>query len=219
MYTYKYPRPAVTTDAVVWGLGSGKDDIEVLLIKRKNHPFQGHYALPGGFLDEGESAEECVVRELAEETGLTGITLVQMRTFSQPGRDPRGHTVSVVFFSMIDKAKYSIEAGDDAAQVEWVSLLQIHRDKEKYLGQPEAGMVNESDAQGRPEAKLLAFDHYDIIAYSALFVYRHLFLGCGFQHPESMLYPFSALLEAVDKNLIKAVCTEFRQDYAKFIGK
>ena len=209
MYTYKYPRPAVTTDAVVWGFDSYSGHAQVLLIRRKNPPFQGHYALPGGFLDENESAEDCVVRELAEETGLTDVPLVQMRTFSQPGRDPRGHTVSVVFFSMIDLRKYSPMAGDDAAHVEWVKLMDILRDR-----------VNNTEGQSdSKQPKLLAFDHYDIIAYSALFVLRNISSGSGFAHEESQLYPFKDLLEKIDISLLKRTCLEFKNDYAKFVGR
>ena len=209
MYTYKYPRPAVTTDAVVWGFYPDSGQAHILLIRRKNPPFQGHYALPGGFLDENESAEECVARELAEETGLTDVPLIQMRTFSQPGRDPRGHTVSVVFLSMIDMTKHSIEAGDDAAQAQWVSLTSIYRDNANL----------HSDRHGQKETNLLAFDHYDIIAYSALFILRNITQGCSFMREESALYPFRNLLGRIDINQLEKTCLELTDAYAKFLGK
>jgi len=92
-FTYQYPRPAVTVDAVVFS----KDETywQVLLIQRKNEPFQDHWALPGGFLDENEDPDHAVLRELKEETTLTDIALQPYSFWGRPGRDPRGHTVSL----------------------------------------------------------------------------------------------------------------------------
>ncbi len=215
MYTYKYPRPAVTTDAVVWGLDVDSGQVDVLLIRRKNPPFQGHYALPGGFLDENESAEDCVVRELAEETGLTDVPKVQMRTFSQPGRDPRGHTVSVVFFSMIDRAKYNARAGDDAGRVEWVSLSDIARKGIDMIGLQDADSGAEV-AEENHGSILLAFDHYQIIAYSALFVYRSVFMGCDFSVSESPFYPFASVLDGFDLARLEKICKGFSHEFHRF---
>jgi 8-oxo-dGTP diphosphatase len=90
----------------------------VLLVRRKNPPFQGHYALPGGFVDIGETVEDACRRELMEETGLRAGSLRLVGVYSDPKRDPRGHTCSVVFLAVVRRAKAS--AGDDAAAVEWV---------------------------------------------------------------------------------------------------
>jgi 8-oxo-dGTP diphosphatase len=90
----------------------------VLLVRRKNPPFQGHYALPGGFVDIGETVEDACRRELTEETGVKAGRLRLVGVYSDPRRDPRGHTCSVVFLTVVRRAKAS--AGDDAAGVAWV---------------------------------------------------------------------------------------------------
>jgi len=118
-FSYKYPRPALTVDAVVFRKGTRKT--EVLLIQRKNPPFQGGWALPGGFVDMNETLETAVHRELLEETGLKNIHLIQLHAFSTPGRDPRGHTISVVFWGILKNDQIAI-AGDDAQEAEWFDL-------------------------------------------------------------------------------------------------
>lgn len=90
----------------------------VLLIRRGNPPFKGHYALPGGFVDVGETVENACRRELAEETSVVARELVPVGTYSDPARDPRGHSVSVVFATVLARARP--KAGDDAAEAVWV---------------------------------------------------------------------------------------------------
>ena len=122
-YTYEYPRPALTVDAVVFR--QNNEQWEVLLIQRKHYPFEGHWALPGGFVDLNETVEHAVVRELEEETHLKLNQLQQMHTFSQPGRDPRGHTVSVTFFGTVDFSRSEVSGGDDAADARWFQMDQL----------------------------------------------------------------------------------------------
>ena len=121
-YTYKYPRPALTVDAVVFRKNARK--MEVLLIQRKNPPFQGGWALPGGFVDMDETLETAVHRELFEETGLKNIVLKQMHAFSTLGRDPRGHNISVVFWGILENDQ-TAKAGDDAQHAEWFDLKNL----------------------------------------------------------------------------------------------
>ena len=116
-HTYDYPRPAVTTDAVLFSKHSG--GWEVLLIQRKHDPYQDHWALPGGFLDESEDPDAGVARELEEETSLTGIDLRQLGFWGRPGRDPRGHTVSLVYWAIVDGNRLNPAAADDAKAVAW----------------------------------------------------------------------------------------------------
>ena len=92
-YTYEYPRPAVTVDIVI---ATREESPRVLLIRRKNEPFAGCWALPGGFVEMDETLESAARRELHEETGVKTKALVQLGTFGDPGRDPRGRTISVV---------------------------------------------------------------------------------------------------------------------------
>lgn len=122
-YTYDYPRPALTVDAVVFRKKEGAK--EVLLIRRKFYPFEGMWALPGGFVDTDETVEQAVVRELEEETGLKDVPLEQMHVFSAIGRDPRGRTVSVTFTGVTERENSTLCPGDDAADACWFSLDKI----------------------------------------------------------------------------------------------
>lgn len=123
MYTYHYPRPALTADCVLFSFKGNYG--YVLLIERKNPPYAGHWAFPGGFVEEGESAEEAARRELREETGLYVDTLSQFHTFSRPGRDPRGWTVSVAFVAVVDCELLLPIGGDDASNAQWFSLDKV----------------------------------------------------------------------------------------------
>ena len=100
--------PLLAVDSVIFFEGG------VVLIRRLNPPFQGCYALPGGFVEVGESTEEAVVREAREETGLEVTGLLQFHTYSDPGRDARLHTASTVFIGRADGVP---QAGDDAGEV------------------------------------------------------------------------------------------------------
>lgn len=91
----------------------------VLLVRRKHAPFKGHYALPGGFVEIGETVEDACRRELLEETGVKAGRLRLVGVYSDPKRDPRGHTCSVVFLAKVAHAQPT--AGDDAAAAEWVA--------------------------------------------------------------------------------------------------
>jgi 8-oxo-dGTP diphosphatase len=138
-----YPHPALTADVVLLGTGNG--DMQVLLVQRAKPPFRGAWALPGGFVEVGESPEDAAHRELREETHIRGIRLEQLRVFGDPGRDPRGHVVSVVFRGLLtgdwspDRPPRPVEAGSDAAQARWWSIDRLPP---------------------------LAFDHADILAYA-----------------------------------------------------
>lgn len=122
-YSYDYPRPALTVDAVVFRKMAGR--LEVLLIKRKHSPFKGMWALPGGFIDMEETVEDAVVRELEEETHLRVESLQQLHTFSAPDRDPRGRTISVTFFGVVEPAQSQVSGGDDASDAKWFPVNQL----------------------------------------------------------------------------------------------
>lgn len=132
-YTYKYPRPAVTTDCVVF---TQEEEPKVLLIQRGNEPYKGCWAFPGGFMNMEETAEECAVRELKEETGLTVNQIQQIGAYSKVDRDPRGRTVSIAYLAIVD-APTAVSGMDDAAKAAWFPLSSL------------------------PD---LAFDHQDIMA-------------------------------------------------------
>ncbi len=130
-YTYAYPRPAVTTDAIILK----KETAEILLIRRAKDPFKDRWALPGGFIEMDEVLEIACKRELKEETGLTVEKLEQFRVYDAVDRDPRGRTLSVIFYGFVEKDA-KVKGGDDAAEAAWFRMEHL------------------------PE---LAFDHADII--------------------------------------------------------
>ena len=117
-YTYDYPRPAVTTDCVIFGY-DGKE-LKVLLIERGIEPFKGCWAFPGGFLNMDEDALAGARRELKEETGLEDAFIEQFHTFSEPGRDPRGRVITIAHYALVKIQE--VEGGDDAAQARWFPI-------------------------------------------------------------------------------------------------
>jgi 8-oxo-dGTP diphosphatase len=113
---------SVTVDIVIFTLR--ESDLQVLLVKRKNPPFQGRWAIPGGFVEVDESLENAALRELHEETGVEGMHIEQLYTFGNPGRDPRGRTVTVAYFALVP-APLAVQAGDDAAEAQWKSVYHL----------------------------------------------------------------------------------------------
>jgi 8-oxo-dGTP diphosphatase len=134
MYSYKYPRPAITVDAIVDAKIKGIH--HVLLIQRGLEPFKGKWALPGGFVEMDELLETACKRELKEETGLEVKTMTQFKAFDSIERDPRHRTISIVFYVVIPDRK-EVKGTDDASRAEWFPVDEL------------------------PE---LAFDHKDILA-------------------------------------------------------
>lgn len=138
MYTYDYPRPALTVDVVAFTF---KDNcLQVLLIRRAVEPFRGSWALPGGFVNIDEDLEAAARRELEEETGLQETYLEQLYTYGDPDRDPRGRVVTVAHYALIPAdTTVRTASGSDAAEAQWFPLDDTHK---------------------------LAFDHEKIITYA-----------------------------------------------------
>ena len=114
-YTYKYPRPAVTADMIVL---ADKSEPKILLIQRRDEPFKGCWAFPGGFMDMDETTEQCAIRELKEETGLEVGEVKQVGAYSSVDRDPRGRTITVAYVAHIPQA-LPVMGLDDAAEAKW----------------------------------------------------------------------------------------------------
>jgi 8-oxo-dGTP diphosphatase len=139
---YEFPRPAVTADIVIV---THDPEPQVLLIQRKEDPFAGYWALPGGFLNQEESLAAAASRELLEETGVSGVELEQLAAFADPGRDPRGWTVTVAFLARVDRSAVKPKAGDDAAAVKWHPLdkppKKLAFDHDKILARARARLA------------------------------------------------------------------------------
>jgi len=134
-------KPSVTVDIVL--LARQAAHTQVLLVQRRKPPFAGRWALPGGFVDPYEPLEAAARRELQEETGLEVAHLDQVHAFGDPGRDPRGWTISIAFLAILEPAATDAlhpRAGSDAANVGWFDLDDLPP---------------------------LAFDHDEIVAYAA----------------------------------------------------
>jgi 8-oxo-dGTP diphosphatase len=117
-----YPRPMLTVDVVV--LAATETSRSVLLIQRGNPPFRGSWALPGGFVEQGEQVLEAAPRELVEETGLRVGELRLLGVYDMPGRDPRGWTVSVVYLASVP-SEAAVAGADDASDARWFAVNRL----------------------------------------------------------------------------------------------
>jgi len=132
-----YPRPSVTVDVIIFTLN--EDDLQVLLIQRGHPPFEGMWAIPGGFVGIDESIEGAAMRELEEETGVCDVYLEQLYTFGDLNRDPRGRVITVTYLALVPADAVQPHAGHDAADARWWSVYDLPP---------------------------LAFDHADILTYA-----------------------------------------------------
>ncbi len=125
-YCYEHPRPAVTVDIILFAFWD--DALRVLLIQRKQGPYAGCWALPGGFVRLEESLEEAALRELEEETGVKDVYLEQLYTFGDPDRDPRGRVITVAYFALLsadELARSHVRGGDDARDARWWNVYDL----------------------------------------------------------------------------------------------
>jgi 8-oxo-dGTP diphosphatase len=119
-HKYDYPRAALTVDCVVFGLD--EQELKVMLIQRGLPPFEGKWALPGGFVRLEETLDEAARRELEEETGLSKIFLEQLYTFSGVDRDPRERVVSVAYYALVNLRDHQVHAATDARDAGWFGV-------------------------------------------------------------------------------------------------
>jgi len=122
-HTYEFPRAALTVDCVVFGMDD--EDLKVLLIERGLPPFEGEWALPGGFVHVDETTDEAARRELREETGLDKVFLEQLYTFSAIGRDPRERVISVAHYALVNLIDHRVQAATDAREAAWFAVDDI----------------------------------------------------------------------------------------------
>ncbi len=128
-----FERPSVTVDMLIFAVDPEGAEAELLLIKRKNHPCIGQWAIPGGFVNSDESLEEAAARELLEETGVKDICMEQLFTWGNVKRDPRTRVISVSYMAAVPKNQLILEAGDDAGEARWFQV------RKKKLSDRESG--------------------------------------------------------------------------------
>ena len=188
-----YERPSVTADVAAFMISTEEQTIgrknpdnklRLLLIKRGGHPFKDMWALPGGFLQKGETVEECALREIHEETNVIPSALMPVGTFSKPERDPRGWIISNAYVSIITEESVKQVGMDDASDAQWFSVNFDRSENGLYYLTLEydgimlgAVLAEEKTSFGRTEFIIrenggLAFDHAAIIA-RALTVLRN----------------------------------------------
>lgn len=141
-----YERPSLTVDMVLFTLDDEEENdikkvpekkLKVLLIRRKDHPFIGCYAIPGGFVDIKEDIESAVYRELKEETNIDNVYLEQLYTWGEVDRDPRMRVVSTSYMALVNKEDINPKAGDDAEEVEWFDISK------KIINSQESKIISE----------------------------------------------------------------------------
>lgn len=234
-----YPRPSLTVDNVIFTVTEGEEDnyrklpekeLRVLLVKRGGHPCLGKWALPGGFVEPDENTKEAAERELMEETGLEHIYLEELRTFSDPGRDPRTWIVSCAYMALADYSSVHVTAGDDAASAAWFRLTyrltdqqSVREEKRVVIEQRyELKLVYESVCLtaeiGRTVTKTLSgsFTEYSIIKND----------GLAFDHAKILAYAMERLRKQVKNtdialNLLPELftMTELQQVYEVILDK
>lgn len=146
MYQYEYPHPAVTTDIVIFTIRDNQ--LKLLLIMRGGEPYKGQWALPGGFIQLDEDLESGARRELAEETGVSGVFLEQLYTFGAVGRDPRERVITVSYYALIPSTEVVLQAATDAEAVGWFSMDELPElafDHQKIVGMAHERLVAKLD--------------------------------------------------------------------------
>lgn len=163
-----YETPSLTVDSVMFAFDKEENDLKVLLIKRKANPFKNKWALPGGFVNKGESTDETCLRETEEETGLKlpKENIEQLYTLSTPNRDPRTWVVTVAYLTFLPEVPQLV-AGDDALEAQWFSVkINKSSDKINLINKKETIRLNTDGTYYDEDYSdsRLAFDHNEIIA-------------------------------------------------------
>jgi len=186
----EYEKPSVTADILVFTINE-QQQLELLLIKRGGHPYQGKWAIPGGFVGIDEAVDTAAKRELAEETGLTDLYLEQLYTFGAVQRDPRMRVISVAYMALVPQNKLNLRAGDDAAEAK---VFQVMIDNWE-LGFTGGDGIYLTSAD-------LAFDHEEIIRIGLNRLAGKLdYTNIGFEFLENpdcfTIYEFKQIYDAI----------------------
>lgn len=170
---HKYERPSVTVDTLIFAqptneaqpLYNKDKELWILLIKRKKHPFQDCWAIPGGFVNMEESLKEGAKRELREETGVCDVTLKQLHAFGDVHRDPRMRVISIAYMALIPWQTKAVQAGDDAKEAMWFSIKQTKDELVLCSEDQQHSLHYVWDRKGYRQISShgLAFDHLDML--------------------------------------------------------
>ncbi len=195
-----YDKPSLTVDNVLIGYNKTEDQLKMLLIQRKNHPFKNSWALPGGFVNRNESAITSVIRETKEETHLhvPEENIEQLYTFSQPNRDPRGWIVSISHLAFISEEPTI--AGDDAKEAGWFTMNVS--DTSLHLTKEDTQIILDLKTGNSSGTNTLAFDHNRII----LKAFHHIINQMNYE---------PRVLQVLGKEF---TITEARKVFAQFLG-
>ncbi len=195
-YCYDYPRPAVTADIAV--IQWQQDRLNILLIQRGHDPFARQWALPGGFVDIDEPLADAARRELHEETGLSDVPLREFGTAGTPGRDPRGRTISILYYAIVPAGRaVNIQHGDDASSAAWFDIRSL-----PALAFDHAEVVQRLLDRLQTQAlyHLEGFDYFDTFTKPQIALLHEALLGRPIG-PDDLLAKFNRweLLEPVDE--------------------
>lgn len=207
-----YERPSVASDIVIFSIYEEDNEnqrkmatsrLSVLLVRRNEHPFMNCWALPGGFLRSDETIEQCALRELGEETGLSKAKLMPVGAFSKPGRDPRGWIISNAFMAPVYRRNTHAKGGFDAAEAIWFSLDAILDSKNSIW-------TLTLTSEQREEQVTLTAKVLQKTGITGLTEYETLESdGIAFDHPQILMQAYSTL----KKHLVSdAIAYEFLPD-------
>lgn len=184
-----YDNPSVTTDAIIFsypGTYRGLEQLKLLMIKRKDHPCIGYWALPGGFVNYTEDLDRAVARELEEETGVTGVPMCQLYTWGNADRDPRTRIITTTYMAVVEENQVAIQAGDDAAEAEWFQVFVEETTENQYKLTLTAGEI-ELQAEVRvriTDNGILRNKEYEILSQE----------GIAFDHAKGILQALDYLV-------------------------
>ena len=234
-----YERPSVAADMVIFtvadaaadeGPGAGAKELRLLLIRRGGHPCLDKWALPGGFVQPDETTDQAAARELEEETGVAGVHLEQLRTFSDPGRDPRTWVISSSYLTLVDSRRIQLQAGDDAEAAAWFKVSYQLRQEHKELLKP--GCIRTRTYELRLEAagqQLTAVIEQTVTATPAARSVQYAVLsndGLAFDHAKIIAYAMERLRQETERSGIALhlmpewfTLTELQQVYEVILGQ
>lgn len=234
-----YDRPSIATDMVVFTIKSedaknyrklSQKELALLLIKRGEYPFKNQWALPGGFVRQGETLEEAACRELREEAGVTDITLTQLHTFSDIDRDPRGWIISCSFMALAQEERFRIKAGTDAIEADWfyVKFEKIKTESDNLVQGKITKNIYQLTLNGT-ESKLSALIEERIQYTSKKINTEYIILkseDIAFDHSKIIAYAINTLRKNINNVMFASqllpeyfTLTDLQTVYEKILGK